>query len=429
MPEAKKKSKAEKKKNFGAGLGRRLYPLAVGIADRYVTLKTGFRREKAAIGDIEGPIIICINHSFAYDPIVTAGIMPKRQLSFIASEHILRTPWGRMLGWLSPIIPHGKGSKTNRTALTAIKRVRKGASIFIAPEGEQTWTGAPMPVMPFIGKMIKASGATLVTYVMEGAYLARPRWADNPRKGPVYGHPVGIYSPGKLASMSEAEIEEIIARDIRFDTWEWQKSRPGGPASFRPRKGGPADGIERVLFSCPGCGRIGALASSGHDIKCAGCGFKIRMADTGFFEEPSPFENAAEWEASDRKRLAEVMEEAAAAGAYREIFADDGISLFRINVDHTDDKIYEGRLSLVYEDGTFALKAGTNAFRLADITAMSMILAGRIVFSDKNGYYELRSSKGSRINLRKYTIARDILLKEKKEEKEGTDIGLFSSES
>ena len=37
-------------------------------------------------------------------------------------------------------------------------------------------------------------------------------------------------------------------------------------------------------------------------------------------------------------------------------------------------------------------------------------LAGRIVFSDKSGYYELLSDKNNRTNLRKYVIARELLL-------------------
>jgi hypothetical protein len=41
-----------------------------------------------------------------------------------------------------------------------------------------------------------------------------------------------------------------------------------------------------------------------------------------------------------------------------------------------------------------------------------MVLADRVVFSDKSGYYELLSEKKSRTNLRKYVIAREMLIKE-----------------
>ena len=43
---------------------------------------------------------------------------------------------------------------------------------------------------------------------------------------------------------------------------------------------------------------------------------------------------------------------------------------------------------------------------------MTMVLAGRIVFSDETGYYELLSDKKKRTNLRKYVMARGILNRE-----------------
>ena len=35
--------------------------------------------------------------------------------------------------------------------------------------------------------------------------------------------------------------------------------------------------------------------------------------------------------------------------------------------------------------------------------------AARVVFSDESGYYELRSEKSSKTNLRKYVIARELI--------------------
>jgi hypothetical protein len=55
---------------------------------------------------------------------------------------------------------------------------------------------------------------------------------------------------------------------------------------------------------------------------------------------------------------------------------------------------------------------GDCVFDLKEISNMTMVLASRVVFSDKSGYYELLSKKGSRTNLRKYVIAREVLLKE-----------------
>ena len=65
-----------------------------------------------------------------------------------------------------------------------------------------------------------------------------------------------------------------------------------------------------------------------------------------------------------------------------------------------------------FADEKFILNIGDYSFDLKEITNMTMVLAGRIVFSDKSGYYELLSDKKNRTNLRKYVIARDLLVKE-----------------
>ena len=359
--------------------------------------------------DIEGPVLVAVNHASAYDPLFVGKAFRYKPLTFIASEHILRGKWGPFLDKHISFIPHQKGARGNRTALVALKRMKKGESIFLAVEGEQTWNGRPLPVMPFTGKLVKGSGATLVTYLIEGAYLSAPRWAYSTRRGMVYGHPAGVYSPEVLKEMSDEEVEALIAKDLAFDTWEWQKSRPEGPVKYRCTRGGNADGLERSVFTCPSCGAFGTLKSKGDSIGCS-CGFKVRMLDTGFFEEGSPFETVADWEASDRKKLAERMDEMRRAAGEDVVFADDGVVLHRIEDGHSDEEAARGRLTLSFADEKFTLRIGEYSFDMNDISGMTMVLASRIVFSDSSGYYELLSEKKSRTNLRKYVIAREVSL-------------------
>lgn len=401
----KEKNRTKNKMN---GRRTRAYLLLAPLAGKWVSRRVGFRSVSAEAEIPAGPAVIIFNHCCAYDPIMIGAAFCKKPLSFIASEHILRMrPWGSLLARYTDIIPHRKGAMGNRTALTAIKRVRHGSSVFLAAEGEQTWDGISAGVMPFTGKLVKSSGATLITYLLEGAFLAKPRWASNDRSGEVNGRIVNVYDPKTLAGMSEAEIEAAVARDISFDVWDWQRSKPGGPTSYRPRKGGTADGIERDVFSCPECGRIGGLSSSGTFVSCS-CGFKIRMLDTGFFEENDAIETITDWEKLDKSRLWEIMENSPAG---EELFRDDGASLIRITDDHGEEELTTGRIALSRGETGFELSVGSRTFALEEIKSMTMILARRIVFSDKSDYYEIRSPKNSRVNLRKYVIARETAQK------------------
>ena len=136
------------------------------------------------------------------------------------------------------------------------------------------------------------------------------------------------------------------------------------------------------------------------------------MEDTGFFEAGGPFETVADWEEFDRKKLAERMDEMGRAAGEDVVFTDDGVVLHRIEENHSDEEAARGKLRLSFADEKFILNIGDYSFDLKEITNMTMVLAGRIVFSDKSGYYELLSDKKNRTNLRKYVIARDLLVKE-----------------
>jgi 1-acyl-sn-glycerol-3-phosphate acyltransferase len=373
----------------------------------WLGLKLGYSWDKSfEPDDIDGPLIVCINHACAYDPLCVSAAFKRRTLTFIASEHMIRDPkWGDFFNKYLSLIPHQKGKNANRTALAAIKRVRRGESVFLAPEGEQTWDGLPMPLRASTAGLIRSCKATLVTYMIEGGYLAQPRWAYSARKGRVYGHPVNVYSPEMLEGMTDEEIEKAIADDLDFDVWEWQRSQPGGPVSYRCGKGGNAEGLERAVCCCPECRRTGNLKTSGDRISCS-CGFSLKLEDTGFFEPQGPFETIADWEESDRKILASILEAEMNADA-SEIFGDDDIILSKIEKEHISKEVSRGRLSLTYEGGDFVFAAGSFSFRFAEIEDMMMVLAGRVLFSTEDGYYELFSKTA---NLRKYVTARELAM-------------------
>ena len=399
---------------------RRFWDFAQFAAGLWVRRKFSYSFAEFEPAAIDGPVLVVINHASAYDPLFVGAAFRNKPLTFIASEHILRSKWGRLLDRYASIIPHQKGARGSRTALIALKRLRRGESVFLAAEGEQTWDGRPGRVMPYTGKLVKGSGATLVTYLIEGAYLSAPRWALNTRRGKVYGRPAGVYGPEVLKEMSDEEVEALIERDLAFDIWEWQKTRPGGPVIYKCKKDGFAEGLERSVFTCPSCGQIGTLSSHRDSISCS-CGFRTRMLSTGFFEKGSPFETVADWEEFDKNTVGTVPAvpifpqfRSGTAGTVPgvPIFCDDNIELRRIMDGHRDEEAARGRLTLDREGDRYILRIGEVSFDLQNISNMTMVLADRVVFSDKSGYYELLSEKKSRTNLRKYVIAREMLIKE-----------------
>lgn len=375
----------------------RVWRLLHPVAKYYTRTRCGFRGEGGEeLAAIDGPLIVVINHANALDPgcIIAAF---KRPVTFVASEHLLRSrPWGPLISRYVSLIPHKKGGTRSGTSDKCLEHLARGEAIYLAAEGEQSWDGRSGRAKPHTGSLIKRSGATLVTYRIEGNYLAKPRWAGNDRRGKTRGYPVHIYAPEEIARMSEEEIETALNRDLDFDVWAWQQAQPDGPIPFKTGRNA-AVGLEKAVCVCPSCQRIGLLSTRGDEIRCT-CGFSVKWSKTGFFVPDKPFKTIIDWEAYDRERIAAYL---SGEGAWPE---DEHVTLHLIGEEHTDRTVESGTLTLV--NGSHpAMTIGGRRFELDAIERMAMILDKRIVFTADGSYYELKAED---MNLRKYMTAWEI---------------------
>ena len=384
----------------------RIYRFLTRALTRPVGSMFNYAYDTCGADEIEGPVIVIPNHACAWDPILTGVAFRKKQMYFVASEHILR--WkvlGPVINWLVQPVPRKKAGMATGTVMTCLRHLRAGRSIVLFAEGEQTWTGRSGKAFPATGKLVKQSGATLVTFRIEGAYLALPRWASGVRKGKVYGHTVNIYPPEQLKKMTADEITEAIDRDIYFDIWKWQDEQPNGRIRFRgkSRKSELAAGLEKAVFICPECRRIGTLRSSGDTVSCS-CGFRTRFSETGFFEGGrTGISTIYDWDEWQKGEFVRQLDElaGAAGGTYAEdeILSDDKSVLLRIEDGHTDEQIAEGRLRVRASGGKFLISVGDKELDVADIRLMAMVLSNILLIQADSGYYQILTEG---VNLRKY---------------------------
>ena len=335
---------------------------------------------------VEGPVLLIPNHGNAWDPLLVAMSLKDKQVYYVASEHIFR--WGlvaRVLQRLVAPIPRRKASLGTDTVKACLRHLRAGHSVCIFAEGEQCWDGISHKIFPATGKLVKSSGATLVTYRLEGSYLSKPRWAKTVRRGRMHGAPVKIYPPELLKTMTPQEINEAIDRDIFEDEWALQRE---SPVAFRGRR--LAEGLERALYLCPGCGKIGTLRTKGDRLFCS-CGLETRWTETGFFEPQTPFATIAEWERWQKDKL-----RARDFPHGTLLFSDPEISLTRVSVDHGEELLGTGEL-LQYED---RLRCTGREFLADEISSMAVVQTHLLLLSYHDEYFELRSRSGA--NLRKY---------------------------
>ena len=335
----------------------------------------------------DGPFLLVSNHVTGWDPLLVGVCLGGRQAYFVASEHIFRLGLlTKVLNRLLAPIPRRKASTGMDTVKACLRHLHAGHNVCLFAEGEQCWDGRTGPIFPATGKLAKSSGAALVTFRLEGSYLSLPRWGKHICRGAVHGHPVGVYSPEELKKLSPQEINALIERDIAEDAWARQRQRP---VRYRGKR--RAEGMERALYACPGCRRIGTLRTARDRVFCP-CGFERRYTEYGFYEPREPFETLSDWDLWQRELLR--ARDFAHEGDL--LFQDDGLELKRIQSDHREELLALGTLRQ-FED---RLECADWRFPLPEIRSMAMVQTHLLLFSSGGNYYQLRSSTG--VNLRKY---------------------------
>lgn len=344
----------------------------------------------------EGPCLIVSNHVTDFDPLLLSMSFPDTALYFVASEHIFRQGLlSRLLYALMEPIARRKGSTASDTVKAILRHLKDGHAVCLFAEGDASWDGRPVGSFPATGKLARTSGASLLTYRLEGAYLSKPRWGRGIRRGHVKGRAVRLYSPEELRAMKPAEITAAIDRDIGENAWTRQREE-----AVRYRGRHPAQWLETALYCCPRCRRLGTLRSKGEQLFCD-CGLTIRYTETGFFDPPEPFATLADWEDWQREALAGLV-----AAGKDALFSDAGLTLVEIESGHRERRLGTGTLTQYADRTVFR----THSFPLAEIRSMAMVQTRRLLFSFDERYFELRADR--RVNLRKYLEAWKIQTQE-----------------
>ncbi len=240
------------------------------------------------------PFIIIANHSDALDPGYEM-IALKRYIRYVASDHLARAKVG---GWiitnLGGVIVKHREKPSSVLTDEILENVKAGISVGIHAEGGTSINGETGYVSEHTGKLVKDSGAGLITFRFTGGYLRTPRWATYPRKGPIFGKVVREYSAEEISKLSVEEVTDIIRRDIYVNVYDEQRKNPHKYVGENL-----AEYVERTLYVCPVCKQVGDLHSHGDILECTACGYKLRMEDDGFFHDVGNglvYDNVCDWD-------------------------------------------------------------------------------------------------------------------------------------
>ena len=308
-------------------------------------LRFNFQHKKIKLP--ETPSLVLMNHNSDYDPIF-AGIIFRDHLYFVTSEHLIgQTFFGRLIRFIFDPIIRVKGTTESRAAREILTTIRKGMNVCLFAEGDRSYNGETGYISPATGKLVKRSGAALVTYKLRGGYFSTPRWAKGIRRGLIKGEVVNFYSKKQVESLSNEEISSIIAKDLYVNAYEDQSTYN---VRYIGNKKEYAVGIELALYICPRCKRIGTIKSSTSRFYCD-CGLEMQYTEDGWIEgingESSEFNSILEWDRWQLKELSDRLK--TTTDNSQEIFHDDMQTLYEFELGGQRTEVITGRLSF-YRD-------------------------------------------------------------------------------
>lgn len=321
--------------------------------------------------------VLMANHVTDFD-MLFAGLSIRKQMYFVMSEHMLRKGFAsKLLSFGFGPIGRSKGGSAGSTVMNMLRYAREGYNVAIFPEGFRTVTGRNIPFSPATGSLVKKMKIDLITYRIRGSYYTQPCWSPHRRKGKIWGEFAGHYTADQLAKMTDAEVNDLIYRDIYEDA-DLTQAKYRIP--YRSKKG-LAEHIEYALWVCPLCHRIGKIHSEGDEFSCE-CGAKGRFTLYAELEsEDFPYRTVGEWTRFQEDFIAKLENE----NENEVLYEADGQDLVEIDEVHHEDKC-------LVKDGHFLqtptyFAVNNRVFYYRDLAFFDIVRRGQLVFTTHSGEY------------------------------------------
>lgn len=328
MRKSVENEKKQKKKNsvkfsraysrFFVFLCRLVNPL---LHAKYIRSKAFVEQKK------KGAMLLVSNHLSAYDFVYFSIAMSGAPLNYVVAENMM---------YSTPIFAtliksyHAITKKQYFADFQCIKSIKRnldaGVSVLICPEGKVAADGVTGTIPPSIAKLAKWLGYPIGYLKLQGAGIARPKWASNLRKGKVEVLCDMLYDEEQVKNLSKEEILQGIESAISHNEHKWQIENN---VTFKGKS--YAEGLHRLLYKCPKCGEEFAMRTSGDHIICDKCKNEVVYTHDGKLvpanENSVCKERIDEWCADQRESVRkEVQNESFAISNEVDLFIENAKS-------------------------------------------------------------------------------------------------------
>lgn len=243
----------------------------VGTAYFMLTNNAHVKTDKA-VKKIKGPYLILSTHAAFMDfPMIVKGIFPRTTGWVMSVEEFRRGDW---LMYGIGGIPKRKFTHDVVTARHMLRYIRQlKHTVTLYPEARFEFAGINERLDKALGKFCKHANVPVVMCKAYGNFINSPQWSKHPyRKIRQEAHIYQLLSVEDLQKLSAEEIQEKIEQAFVKDEYKWQADN-GYHTKCKKR----ADGLYRILYKCPACGKEFKMNSGGTHLWCEECGAKWEM--------------------------------------------------------------------------------------------------------------------------------------------------------
>ena len=190
-----------------------------------------------------------------------------------------------------------------------------GTSVLMYPEAGYSFDGTTTTLPDSLGKLVKVLGYPVVMILSHGAFIHDPLYNGlRIRNCKISADKYTLFTPDELKTLSAAQINERIRDAFSFDNLKEQfETGTRITEDFR------AEGLSRVLYKCPVCGKEGRMLASGIRIKCEECGSTWELTELGKMEfkgekpakilAPKLFDHIPDWFSWERECVRKELED------------------------------------------------------------------------------------------------------------------------
>lgn len=246
-----------------------------------------------------GPYLVLANHTAEFD-IIFLDMLFDAPLYFVASDQLLNSGKG---SWFLKTFFNPIPKSKSVADLALVKRIKsvlnEGGNVCIFPEGNATMNGGPTTIPAGMGRLIKFLGVPVKFIRIQGLYLSSPRWSYYRKFGQSTMDEITTLSPQDINGLDVEALEKLVKRTLTISAYDNLNGHYRGHHQ--------AEGLHKLIFTCPQCSGLFSTYSQNEALKCKDCDFHGIYDEKGYVSIHQDAFNLIELDGANLERFHQAM--------------------------------------------------------------------------------------------------------------------------